>query len=50
MTLATARIEAFRVVADDRDDTLFAAGSISKAVSALVALLAVELDDDLGGS
>jgi CubicO group peptidase (beta-lactamase class C family) len=39
MTLATARIEAFDVVADDFDETLFAAGSISKAVSALVALL-----------
>jgi CubicO group peptidase (beta-lactamase class C family) len=47
MTLATVRIEGFRVVADDCDGTLFAAGSISKAVSALVALLAVELDDDL---
>jgi hypothetical protein len=43
MTLRTARIEDFAVVADGFEDrTLLAAGSISKAVTALLALLLVD--------
>jgi len=47
MTPQVALIEDFACADAPSDGTLFAAGSISKAVSALVALLALELDDDL---
>jgi hypothetical protein len=48
MTLQVALIEDFVCADAPSDGMLFAAGSISKAVSALVALLAVELDEQLG--
>ena len=47
MTVQVAHIEDFACADAPSDGTLFAAGSISKAVSALVALRAVELDEDL---
>ena len=47
MKLQTAVIEDFRCVSAPSDGALFAAGSISKAVTALVALLVLDLDDEL---
>jgi CubicO group peptidase (beta-lactamase class C family) len=47
MTLQVALIEDFACADAPSDGTLFAAGSISQAVAALVALLVLELDDDL---
>ena len=48
MTMQTAIIADFRCVSAPSDGTLFAAGSISKAVTALVALLVLDLDRELG--
>jgi CubicO group peptidase (beta-lactamase class C family) len=55
VTVQVARIEGFDVVVPTRSETLFAAGSISKVVTALGALLLVdrgvlELDGDVRGT
>jgi CubicO group peptidase (beta-lactamase class C family) len=47
MTLQVALIEDFACADAPSDGTLFAAGSMSKAVAALVALLALDLGDDV---